>query len=379
LKAIILAGGPSKQLGVIMGNNMFSRSLVKLPGGTLLDRLLKEAAKLYDDIYVVSDDPAVASYCGSLSRCKYVEQRTKGIEGAICDGLAALKSSGYVTIIYGDIYASSGFVETHAARFINMYEPLVTVTKPLLLRGTYLRLEVDPIELRVVGVGDGQYIFAGIATLPVSLVEETICRNQSGIEKLFARLVEQSKLAAVIWIGEWLDLDTPWDYLVATRFELEKMRGMRVASDASIGRGVIIEGPAVIEHGVRIDHYAVIKGPVYIGPRVFIGAHSFVRGGTAIHDGALVGAYSEVKRSVLCEKAYISSHSYIADSVVGCGAKVAPYTVTLNTPYEGATGEILIMSTRPLEGLKVGAVIEAGAETKAQETIPPATIYRRGS
>ncbi len=376
MKAVVLAGGPSKQIRYVLGRDG-SRSLLRFLGRSLLDLILDSVLTVYESVYVVSDDPLVSQACRRRGGCEFVEQRGSGIESAVCSGLAAASRGDdpLITIIYGDVYSSKGFIESHGQRVVSTYEPLLSVTRPLVLRGTYLRVDVDTVEGRVTRVGEGPFIYAGVATLPVRMLREQVCSGGKPLVSVIGDLASRGRLYAVTWLGEWIDMDTPWDYLVATRLALSRLKGINIDASASIGRGVVLEGDIYIDSGVRIDHYAVVKGPAYIGRGVLIGAHSFIRGGSAVYDGAVVGAYTEVKRSLIYLNAFVGSHSYIADSVVGKAAKVKPYTLTLNVPYRSVSGEILIMSTQPLESLKIGSVIAAGVETKPRETIPAASLY----
>ena len=378
MKAILLAGGPAKDLKYVLGSDS-SRSLLRFPGGSLLERSLKILSEFVEEVYVVSDDNKVYESCAQHHYCRFVVQQSPGIEGAVCDGInRAYPSAGaedHALIVYGDIYYSSGFIESHIAKSSTTYEPVITVTRPLLLRGQYLRVEVDPVAMRVEDVGSGSYIFAGIATLPVRSIKEYLCRRGRNMHELIREIATKQGLQASIWLGEWIDMDTPWDYLVATRLELSKLNKKIVSDNARIGRGVVLEGPVYIDDGATVDHYAVIKGPAYIGKNTLIGAHSFIRNTVAVYDNAIVGAYTEVKRSIVYSSATIDSFSYIADSIIGYKAHVASYTITLNMPYEGVSKEIIIMSTHPLEGLKVGSIIAAGSKTRPHTVIEPATLF----
>lgn len=376
MKAIVLAGGPAKQIRYVLGRDG-SRSLLRFLGRSLLDLILDSVLSVYESAYVVSDDPLVARVCRSREGCEFVEQRGRGIEAAICSGLAAAGrgDESLVTIVYGDVYSSKGFIESHGQRVISTYEPLLSVTRPLVLRGTYLRVDVDTVEGRITRVGEGPFIYAGLATLPARELRERLCNGGMSLASFIGGLASRGRLYAITWLGEWVDMDTPWDYLVATRLALSRLKGVYVAESASIGHGVVLEGNVYVDSDARVDHYAVVKGPAYIGRGVLVGVHSFVRGGTAIYDDSVVGAYTEVKRSLIYLESFVGSYSYIADSVVGHGARVQPYTITLNVPYRSVSGEILIMSTQPLESLKIGSVIAAGAATGPKEVIPAASLY----
>jgi glucose-1-phosphate thymidylyltransferase len=373
LKAVVLAGGPSKQLKYVMGRDG-SRSLLRFPGKRLLEKIVAEAKRYYSDIVVVSDDLQVGAVCREIG-CRFVEQTAPGIESAICSGLRSIAADGFVTIIYGDVYAADGFIESHANRLVSDYEPTISVTRPLVLRGTYLRLIVDPVSLRVEKTGEGSYVYAGIFSAPVRLLRERICNSGYSVHRVINELADNGNLVASVWLDTWVDIDTVWDYLVAVRLELDKLTKTVISPRARLGRNIVIEGPVVIEDDAAIDHCAVIKGPVYIGRGAFIGAHAFIRRGSAIFDSARIGAFTEIKRSIVYDNARVYSYSYIADSIIGKDAEVESYTVTLNVPYEGVSNEVIIMSTHPLERLKVGAVIAAGSSTRPRETIKPATIY----
>ena len=373
MRAVILAGGPSKQLKHVLGYEG-SRSLLRFPGRRLLEDLVAEAKRLYDDVVVVSDDRRVVEAC-TYSGCVFAQQVGSGVESAICAGLSGLASDTYITIIYGDIYAAPGFIETHTAKLLSEYEPTITLTRPIVLRGSFMRLSADPVSSTVEKVGEGAYVYAGLLSVHSQLLREKLCSSGWSIEKLVKHLAETRRLVANLWLGTWIDLDTVWDYLAAVRIDLEKLGKTAISPKAKIGRNVVIEGPVVIEENAVIDHGAVIKGPAYIGNGAFVGAHSFVRGGSALYNQARVGAFTEIKRSIVYDNGVVYSYSYIADSIIGAGAEVKPYTMTLNVPYEGLEGEVVIMSTHPLEKLKVGAVVSAGVSTRYRDTLQPATIY----
>ena len=82
-----------------------------------------------------------------------------------------------------------------------------------------------------------------------------------------------------------------------------------------------------------------------------------------------------MKRSIVYDSASVSSHCYIADSIVGEEARLAPYTITLNTPIEMLSNEIILTTSYPLERVKVGAIIAARAQTKPHHVLRPAEVY----
>jgi len=373
---IVLAGGLPKLLKLVLGDAT-SRSLLKFPGRSLLEMHIDATLRHFDRVFVVSDDPHVGNTCSHIPGCVFIEQRSPGIEGAICDGIASAGETGerLATILYGDIYAPQSMIDSHMNIVARYYEPVMTVTKPVMLRGTFLRVDVDPIDMSIKGIGSGQHVFAGLISIGIDELRRLLCQQGLSLHDALKHVATSQHIHANMWLGEWVDLDTPWDYLLAVRLDMAHMKGVYISEQATVKDTVIIEPPAFIDDGAFVDHYAVLKGPVYIGRGARIGAHSFLRNTVAVYDNTVVGAYAEVKRSVLYDAARIGSYSYIADSLVGKKAQVAPYTVTENIPYTGVAGEIIVTSTHPLEGLKVGAVIAAGSSTKPHSVLRPATIY----
>ncbi len=375
MKGIILAGGSAKRLKLVMGRDG-SRSLLRFPRGRLIDIHMNTMLKYFDSVIVVSNDNLVANYCNNIGECIFVEQRVRGIEGALCSALASSAVTGerLVTILYGDIYSEDAMISSHIAKVFRDYEPLITVTKPVVMRGSFLRITVDPIDQRVMSIGQGPYVFAGLLTIDSTVLRELLCNKGRRFHDAMGEIGVKG-LRADIWIGEWVDLDTPWDYLLAVRLDLEKIKDVIIEKEANVSGTAVIEGPVYVAKDSRIDYYAVIKGPVYVGNGVLVGAHSFVRNHVALFDNSIIGAYTEIKRSIVYTKAKIGSHSYIADSVIGAHASLAPYTVTTNIPYGEVSDEIKLTSTQPLEALKIGAVIPAHSKTRPHEVIEPATIY----
>ena len=368
--ALILTGGPSKQLGLILGGRR-SRSLARLPGRTLLQHITESLRGVVDGVYVAYDDPEVPRHC---SGCTAVYAPVTGIGETLCyvEPRLGLRPDDRVTLVYGDVYGEPELYAGHVRASEQEGERLVTLVRPVIARGGYLRVRASEDGL-VTEVGAGDLVFAGLATLEAGDLK-LFC--QGGVDRALAQLASRGRLIARLWPSVWVDVDTPWDYAVAVRYELSKLTGLHVDSEARVSDRAELEPPVVIERGARIDSYAVVRGPAYISSGSLVGAHAFVRHGTFVQEAAVVGAYSEVKRSVIGARARIGSHCYIVDSVVGDEALVAPYTVTLNTPVGSLPEEVkqLMTTTHPLEGVKVGAVIAANARTRPHTVIEPASI-----
>ncbi len=372
--AVVLTAGPPKDLGLIMAERR-SRSLVKLPGRTLLEHIVRSVARMVDSVVVAYDDGRVAGVCEAAG-CRAVAVEPRGAVSSLCQAFSQLRleDDDLVTVVYGDIYGEEELYRGHASEAERELEPLMTVVRPVIVRGSYLRVAVDE-EGRVAAVGQGDYVYAGLLSAQARVLRR-VCEAGS-LEAVLDELASRGRLVARAWLGVWVDLDTPWDYMVAVNYELSRLKGLHVSGEARISERAELEPPAVVEAGARIDANAVVRGPVYVGRGALVGAFSFVREATMVLDSSVVGAYSEVKRSVLCEGSYVGSHSYVADSVIGERASLAPYTVTRNLPYAELPepARVLLTTTHPLERLKVGAVVAAGARTRPHAVLEPAELY----
>ncbi len=370
---LVLTGGPAKGAEVIMARKR-SRSLLQLPGRTLLEHIVSSVKELVDKVAVAYDDPQVASACRD---CTAVPVTGNTPVAVVCQALGTLnpRDDDMVTVVYGDVYGDPELYRDHVIRASTAASTVVTVVKPVVVRGSYLRLDVDE-EGTPRAIGVGPYIYAGLLSASASKVK-ALC-GKGDLARFLADESSKGSLIAHIWPSLWIDIDTAWDYMVAVRLELQRLQGIYVSSEARVSERAELEPPVYVEPGARVDANAVIRGPAYISSESLIGAHSFVRSETMVLPRAVVGAYTEVKRSVVCRGARIGSHSYIADSVVGEEAELAPYTVTVNIAY-GELDEstrVLLTTTHPLEKLKVGAIIGARYRGKPHTVLHPGTVVK---
>ena len=372
VKTIILAAGSLKGLESI--TNKPSRSLLKLGDKTILDYIIDVVREKSDKIVIVlpRGASAIPEY-GIIT----VNQDTpsNNIVEAICLGFNACNREDDVyVILYGDIYAEKPF---YAKPLINAEQglyPSIAAAIPSVSQSFYLYLDIDMVSAKVVRIGEGGYIHAGALVLH-SQDLKALCTEIRSIRTLLMKLAQRGELYADVWTGVWVDIDEPWDYMLAIRHHLSQLRKQVLSSEANIASTAILDGPVVIEEGATIDHYAVIKGPAYISKDSIVGAHAFVRNNVFIGPKVTVGAYTEVKRSILLDESYIASHCYIADSVIGEKASIASFTVTRNIPYRSLPREVLVTTTLDVERLKIGAVVTKGKRIDPHSTLMPAAYY----
>ena len=369
----ILGGGGARQLSTIY-SGFQSRSLVELPGSRLLDYIYNAVQRYGVDTWFVSDDEKAVAYAASLG-LRIVRQSGEGLRAALRSLAAELR--GFVSrdepeaVIYGDVYAEPDFYRQPLAASERGLLPSIVVTVPAYIHDRFLRVELSDVEPLVTRVGEGGFVYAGACLLRFRDLEEWL--KAADTASFFSKL---PTLYYVQWLGPWVDMDTPWDYMVAVRLHLDKLRGVYVDEAANVSSTAVLEGPVYVDAEARVDHYAVVKGPAYIGKGCMIGANSFIRDHAFMAAHSIVGAFTEFKRSILLRRGYIGSHCYIADSIVGESASISPFTVTRNIIYdiERVPEDVRITTSIPLEKLKLGAIIKAGSRIEPHSTIQPLSV-----
>lgn len=143
---------------------------------------------------------------------------------------------------------------------------------------------------------------------------------------------------------------------------------------AFIGDQVYIGEGTVVEDGV------MIKGPAYIGRNCQIRHNAYIRENVIVGDGCVVGNSSELKNSLLFNKAQVPHFNYIGDSILGCQAHLGAGVKISNIKL--LPGNVTVeMDGVPFDtGLrKFGALLGDGAEAGCNSVLNPGTIMGRNA
>ena len=124
---------------------------------------------------------------------------------------------------------------------------------------------------------------------------------------------------------------------------------VRVAADAVIERGCVLEGLSVIGADTRVGPYSILRDTI-VGARciveasvlegatleddVRIGPFSHLRPGAYLEQGVGMGNFGEVKAARLRKGTKMHHFSYIGDADVGERVNIGAGTITMN--YDGA-------------------------------------------
>ena len=195
---------------------------------------------------------------------------------------------------------------------------------------------------------------------------------------------ERGEVSAVPARG-WHDVGTPWDYLLAHEVVLpaESARHVhegRFGGGGHVEDGVFVRGRLWVEPGGTVRSGTYIEGDVYVSAGADVGPNAYLRGVVFVGREARVGAATEVKNSILLERARAPHHNYVGDSVLGRDCNLGSGTKLANLRFDKATvrvdwrGRILDTGRR-----KFGAIVGDRAQTGINASLMPGTILAAGA
>jgi UDP-N-acetylglucosamine diphosphorylase / glucose-1-phosphate thymidylyltransferase / UDP-N-acetylgalactosamine diphosphorylase / glucosamine-1-phosphate N-acetyltransferase / galactosamine-1-phosphate N-acetyltransferase len=235
-------------------------------------------------------------------------------------------------------------------------------------------------------------IVAHVHNHPAKLLEaleDVSSSRDDAYEVALTALCKEFNYVAVPYEGRWDAVKYPWHILdVTERFlsELSGEEGERGPFDEAQGKKgkgdihptAVIEGPVVLEEGVRVFPHATIQGPCYIGRGTVIGTNALVRD-SIIGERCVIGFSSEVARSNL--HSHVWAHStYIGDSVIGRNVGFGAGSVVANLRLDegevfSEVSEQKINTQRTKSGVVIGNDVRIGIHA----SFAPGVKIGRGS
>ena len=103
---------------------------------------------------------------------------------------------------------------------------------------------------------------------------------------------------------------------------------------AEVGEYCSLKGPYFIDEGTKIHPNVTIQGPVLIGKNVEIQSGALIRPGSIIGDNCVVGHGSEVKHSILQDKAKVASLAFVGDSILGRATRIGSGVILANRRFD---------------------------------------------
>ena len=149
-------------------------------------------------------------------------------------------------------------------------------------------------------------------------------------------------------------------------------KNIQINKAEEIGEFVSIKGNYFIDEGTKIGSNVTIQ--VLIGKNVEIQSGALIRPGSIIGDNCVVGHASEVKHSILQNKAKVASLAFVGDSILGKSTRIGSGIILANRRFDQKNIEIKIDGTKYDTGTDFfGAVIGDTTRLGANCTTLPGT------
>ncbi len=250
-------------------------------------------------------------------------------------------------------------------------------------------------------------VVAHVHNHPEKLLEvlrESSSARDDAYEVALTKLCKDLQYVVVPYEGKWDAVKYPWDILGLTeRFlgeigEKSEIRSTKSETSSkypipntqySIHPTAVIEGPVILEEGVKIFSHATIQGPCYIGKGTTIGTGVLVRD-SIIGEGCVIGFGSEVARCNLHSHVWLHT-TYLGDSVVGKNVAFGAGTVTANfrldegeiTSFVGdptslASGELRGAGKVPTGRAKLGVIVGGDVRIGINASFAPGVKVGKG-
>ena len=127
--------------------------------------------------------------------------------------------------------------------------------------------------------------------------------------------------------------------------------------------------------GVRIDKSAHIEAPAIIGDSTEIRHGAYLRGSVIIGCGCVIGNCSEVKNSIIMDRAQVPHFNYVGDSILGEGAHLGAGAICSNLRSDKREVTVRCGEDGIKTGLrKLGAIVGDNAEIGCGAVLCPGTV-----
>lgn len=382
---LILAGGISKRMWPVKGDKLTLNFL----GQPFFYHVLKNIiqANISDNYIITSNSnnrhqlEQIAKEMGIKAEM-VIQKEPKGMGDAILSARTLIKDE--VMIINGDDLLDSKVYKIVAEKAQTKAEIVLSVFETeKYFPGGYIRVEGDPTSPRLRGTSrvTGIVEKPGEGNEPSNLVRlavdyfkdgkklvEYLENVQSGKDDLYEKVLDQMikdglKVELVKYAGSWQYLKYPWHVLEVMEALLKTIKEPKIDPSARIAKGAVIEGPVIIEKGVKIFEGAVVKGPVYIGKNCIIGGNSLVRE-SMLGAGSVTGFNSDITRSYIGPNCWFHA-SYVGDCVLEGDFGAGSGAVLANLRLDNQTikcGKERVETHREKLGLIAGHGVRIGVQ-----------------
>ena len=173
-------------------------------------------------------------------------------------------------------------------------------------------------------------------------------------------------------LSSWKNL-TPWRLTGQSESIVRMMMEDLDRFQFNIENEVAVHVTATVEKGV------ILKGPAIIGPGVFVGAHAYIRGGNWIHERCSIGPGCELKSSFVFAESRLAHFNFVGDSIIGRDVNLEAGSIICNHRNERVHKTIYVRADgiRLNTGIeKFGTLIGDHSRLGANSVIAPGTLIQ---
>ena len=382
INVVILAAGQGTRM-----KSKYAKVLHRAGGLTLVEHVVNAAAAITapERIVVVvgHQGEAVKAALAHTAVCFAVQSEQKGTGHALLMCRDLCPAEGLLVVLYGDCpLLSADSLRT----LVDMHQTSGAAATLIATRlddpAGYGRVIVDANgsveaiveqkaataeQLQVSLINSGIYCFrADLLWKSIGEIRPDNPANEyylTGIVEIFRRAGHKTAVFEMKDPGELLGINTRVELAAADKlFRERKVRELMLA-------GVTIERPETV----------TIDAQVRIGMDTIVEPFARILGKTAIGEDCRIGACSVIENSTLADGVAIAGLTMVADSTVGAGAKVGPYS-RLRMENEVGPGchignFVELKKTRLMAGVKANHLAYLGdSEIGAKTNIGAGTI-----
>jgi len=336
VKTLLLVAGQSKRFWPLAEKTLFP-----ICGTNLLEITLGQLEKAgLTDVTIVGGPHNLDQLSARYPSISTVEQEdlSLGMRGALLSALPSCGEEPVIIVCVNDVIEPHGYKDLlKTAQQPDTAGALLAQRVERYFPGGYLKLDGTRIVAIEEKPGAGNEpsdlvnIVAHIHNHPHLLLEilkATSGKADDAYERALGSLFADHPYRAVPYLGVWQAVKYPWHVLQLLSFLLKGVSEQRIHPSADVHPSAVIDGPVVLEEGVRVFPHATVRGPCVIGAQSIIANNTLVRD-SSIGEQCVVGFGSEVKSSVIAH--HVWTHmSYVGDSVVGYNVSFGGGSITGN-------------------------------------------------
>ena len=136
---------------------------------------------------------------------------------------------------------------------------------------------------------------------------------------------------------------------------LNDLGGKREGAQIQPGAHIADPKAIFIGEGTVVENGAFVAGPAIIGRNCVIRHGAYIRGDALIGDGCIVGHATELKNSIMLDRAGAPHFAYVGDSILGSNVNLGAGTKLSNVPVISVRDEET--GARPTITLEIGGKV----------------------